>query len=131
MVHVCVGDAKNPEGVVYEHDGVMLQDPERFPMRRLSTESYVEVKDKKTPGNANFATQWRWYWKNDGRQWIPFETVSQLSINKFQIKSCKCGIIERIENLGFYKVPEKPSQEIDFSIQNYWICLHKSNLFLL
>ncbi|XP_069122746.1 uncharacterized protein [Argopecten irradians] len=70
MVHVCVSDARGMRGVVYEQDGVLLDDPQSLPVRRLSTQSYVEVKDKKPA----FTTQWRWFWKDDTNQWQLFET---------------------------------------------------------
>ncbi|OWF51507.1 uncharacterized protein LOC110449058 [Mizuhopecten yessoensis] len=73
MVHVCVSDVRNTKGVVYEQDGVMLAAPQSFPVRRLSTQSYVDVKDKKVAA-LSFTTQWRWYWKSDEEQWEPFDT---------------------------------------------------------
>ncbi|XP_069100880.1 uncharacterized protein [Argopecten irradians] len=75
MVHVCVSDARDMKGVVWEQDGVLLDDPLSLPVRRLSTQSYVEVKDKKPA----FTTQWRWSWKDDTNQWQLFEP------NNFQI----------------------------------------------
>ncbi|XP_060068547.1 uncharacterized protein LOC132548685 [Ylistrum balloti] len=73
-VHVCVMDTSNHKGVVYEQDGIMLSDPVRLPVRRLSTQSYVEVKDKKQTASPSFITPWRWFWRDDSEAWQPFDT---------------------------------------------------------
>ncbi|KAK2144606.1 hypothetical protein LSH36_744g01086 [Paralvinella palmiformis] len=39
-----------------------------FPVRRMSTESYMEVPEKQ-----DYHTMWIWYWKNDAGCWIPYE----------------------------------------------------------
>lgn len=62
-------------GVVYEimHGEESLNTNDVLSSRRLSTASFG--KEKKPLTTGSFLTQWRWYYRNDVGQWVPFDKV--------------------------------------------------------